>query len=981
MPSEMPNSMASSASSSYSLSGSLLSAYFPRGEMERRLSAVVSASSDCSTPRRSGNGSVDLWETAAFFRRAGGGVTSWRDKMKLGGDGRRRAMTDEFDVAGGGVNKSTGGSYNLSGNSSVTSLMMMALEGGGVHSLSHKPSCVGGRISRSSVRIDLDTQSIFSEVSSVQPFMPVADAAEEAFEQVGCYWEGGGGSDDTTKSSTATSLSRMSRMKSVCFSDELRQSVAGTVGEKKRPDYDSSSSRCSDDAELGRLCTLPSIPGSMTSQSAASYTPRVTTLTANNRWISRGSSVESGGQPGDFEDDLVAVMSVDSMVNLSEYEEAEEDRLRRMLWRRKREGGQSFGSVRSRGNSSRVLWRWSEPTDSRGRRIMGPELHGGDIVLVTGATSFLGCHLVMALLDRGVCVRAVTRRLLSCPKSSPFSARHRDSLEVTEGGEWLMRLHPNAGRQLQVVEGDVYGGEEEWRQLFDGCRYMVWACSRTWPTAVNDKRRGGTGLETTGEESENEVDEVPTEGSADGSVKAAHNVFGWGAKYGVTRAVIMSTISEYSRGAVRQPGKPTPEDESDKRQETCPRSSSQEEAPTSVSIVDHLLYDVATQVDDDKSGDASVEGEEKRRGGVKLLVDATTNLSERTAENAVFQQQTLTEMAAWDVARKYTSMELVSVCSGWVFGSVLLQRHCKCMSLQVIEGLLLGRWPRLPVYGYPPVDVRDVAVAGVLGLILPTEQVAGQRLLVGAHETISLSQVGCILKIEFGEFGFEPNTSETTTSSMVVAETMEASSDADGTLISPQGGSGSECSSLSSGKSLINPCNEEMSRTRTDLWWYWNHERFGRLVKVDLSWSKSVLGIEYRPVAKAIVDSVMSMMALRILPQRRVPDDLIEFALFYQMGYRLSDRQRQRCSYSQRGSIDVPTLILQQGLRETTSERIEGGEEAVRQGFVRGPLGTRLRQKVMTRGGEDVIWARDTNCRDSGRNNCLWPQVTDDLFF
>eukprot|EP00922_Rhytidocystis_sp_ex-Travisia-forbesii_P024650 GHVS01036183.1.p1 GENE.GHVS01036183.1~~GHVS01036183.1.p1 ORF type:complete len:980 (-),score=121.89 GHVS01036183.1:1718-4657(-) len=972
--------------------------------------AVERASSVCSapTPRRS-----DLrWEgcsprrstcamacarsrTVDFRGVAGLGGTKWRDEVE--GDGRRRALSDEFDVAGGGGNETVGGAYSLSGSSSVTSLMMMALEGGGVHSLSSKVFPAAGK-NRALMRADHDTCSIRSVASCPdQAFSTVGniEGGEETY-NTAMSCQGGGGETTKSHSRVSTVLSRISRMKSVAFRDVLYPMEA-TAREKKKPhvEYDresqlSFSRNSSDDLLVETLLyKRHSTPYGLICQSSLTPSPRNTIATCS-------SEVERDG-------DLMRMMSsVDSFGRASlsdgdeEQKEAEEDRQRRMLWRRKRDGGTSrvdgsFASLRSRTYSSRVPWRWSESPEhdgSRGRKMMGRELQG-DIVLVTGATSFLGCHLVMALLDRGVCVRAVTRRLLSCSKSPLGSVRRRESREVTEGGEWLMRVHPNAGRQLQVVEGDVYGGEDEWRQLFDGCRYMVWACARVSPTAANGQRQG-EGLDTT--ESEDElVDEEDTEESVHDSIKGAHNVFGWGAKYGVTRAVIMSTISEYSRGCrVLRHKCRAARDESDDRQ-ACPNAES-----ASGSMFDKLLRDALWGGDGGKSGDGmglairrdqgeaideSLEEQGEGKGTRASCFVDDNHWSDPTAENAVFRQRTLTEMAAWDVARKCPSMELVSVCSGWVFGSVLLQRHCKCMSLQVIEGLLLGRWPRLPVYGYPPVDVRDVAVAGVLGLILPTEQVAGQRLLVGAHETISLSQVGCILKIEFGEFGFEPNTSETTTSSMVVAETMEASSDADGTLISPQGGSGSECSSLSSGKSLINPCNEEMSRTRTDLWWYWNHERFGRLVKVDLSWSKSVLGIEYRPVAKAIVDSVMSMMALRILPQRRVPDDLIEFALFYQMGYRLSDRQRQRCSYSQRGSIDVPTLILQQGLRETTSERIEGGEEAVRQGFVRGPLGTRLRQKVMTRGGEDVIWARDTNCRDSGRNNCLWPQVTDDLFF
>eukprot|EP00922_Rhytidocystis_sp_ex-Travisia-forbesii_P024639 GHVS01036171.1.p1 GENE.GHVS01036171.1~~GHVS01036171.1.p1 ORF type:complete len:970 (-),score=160.15 GHVS01036171.1:1929-4838(-) len=903
---------------------------------------------------------------------------SEREEMDWGGR-RGRANSDEFDVAGGGGIKKVGGSYRLRGTNSVTSLMMMALGRGCSRSISSNGSGLRHRSRHfrhsESDSFSFNGKSPSSRISD-RPFLSEEhEVCEEAYDA----------GSETGKNSGRASiwLSRAASRKSVAFDDDVFPSD---------PFHH----------------MIPSVPLGSTDVSCLQASQR-TMRSSDTR-----SSMDSGGSM-QCQDELMLMMSLgSSSVGHSsrcfseggeeDREESEEDRQRRMMWRRKREGGSwrgsgSFAGLRNRWNNSGVSWRWSEPPmdgGSRGRRMVGPELKG-DIVLVTGATSFLGCHLVMALLDRGVCVRAVTRRLLSSPRSSSGSGRHHDSREVVEGGECLMRIHPNAGKQLQIIEGDVYACEEEWKQLFDGCRYMVWACVDTKPTADYAKRPAGEGKGAEESDGREEMEEGVAR-----SVMAVRNVFGWAAKYGVTRSVIMSNISESSGGcrAVRSKGK-RPEDEDRDKLEAWQRKSMRREDSMSYGVFALLLDDAVAMVTSERncgdaqsrgsrmssmgSGDESMgEEQDGERERISGLADDHM-CAHYGAENAMFRQRALTELAAWDVSRKCPTMELVSVCSGWLFGSLLLQRHSQCMSVQLIEGLLLGRWPFLPVYGCPPVDVRDVAVAGVLGLILPAEKVVGKRLLIGAHETMSLSQVGYILKIEFEEFGFEPSISEGST---IVAETMAALMDTARNMF----GGERTVSDLSERDGQSSPSSPSLrcdsrSRERTEHWWYWNEEGFGRLVQADLSKSNGLLGIGYRPVAKAIVDSVMSMMALRILPQRHVPDDLIEYALFYQMGYRVSDPQTEHQALSRPASIASPIARV-----EREPQHNPDGEEAVREESVAcdaserrvlraAGTGTRLREKVMTRGGEDVTWARHTDSRE--RNNTsqhVFGQFIDGLF-
>jgi dihydroflavonol-4-reductase len=92
------------------------------------------------------------------------------------------------------------------------------------------------------------------------------------------------------------------------------------------------------------------------------------------------------------------------------------------------------------------------------------------------------------------------------------------------------------------------------------------------------------------------------------------------------------------------------------------------------------------------------------------------------------RSKTLAERAAWNFVREEApGMRLTTINPAFVLGPPL-DRHYGT-SLKVIERLLRGRDPMLPRFGFPTVDVRDIALMHMRALERPAA--AGQRYIGG----------------------------------------------------------------------------------------------------------------------------------------------------------------------------------------------------------------------------------------------------------
>ncbi len=95
----------------------------------------------------------------------------------------------------------------------------------------------------------------------------------------------------------------------------------------------------------------------------------------------------------------------------------------------------------------------------------------------------------------------------------------------------------------------------------------------------------------------------------------------------------------------------------------------------------------------------------------------------RADTSAYERSKTLAERAAWDWAAQGQPTELVTICPGAVLGPVLGADFSP--SLEIVKKLLDGAMPGLPRFGFPLVDVRDVADLHLRAMVAP--QAAGQR--------------------------------------------------------------------------------------------------------------------------------------------------------------------------------------------------------------------------------------------------------------
>lgn len=108
-----------------------------------------------------------------------------------------------------------------------------------------------------------------------------------------------------------------------------------------------------------------------------------------------------------------------------------------------------------------------------------------------------------------------------------------------------------------------------------------------------------------------------------------------------------------------------------------------------------------------------------------------------------YKSKTLAERAAWAFARE-NGLELVVVNPGMILGPILGAETGT--SVGVVQSLLKGRYPAMPDFSVPVVDVRDAAEAHVLAMTIP--QAAGERFII-AGEALSIKDIATVLKRDF----------------------------------------------------------------------------------------------------------------------------------------------------------------------------------------------------------------------------------------
>jgi dihydroflavonol-4-reductase len=119
-----------------------------------------------------------------------------------------------------------------------------------------------------------------------------------------------------------------------------------------------------------------------------------------------------------------------------------------------------------------------------------------------------------------------------------------------------------------------------------------------------------------------------------------------------------------------------------------------------------------------------------------------TDEKNRKDSAAYERSKTIAERAAWDFMQcEGGALELTTVNPGAVLGPVLGQDYSA--SLEIVKLILQGALPACPRFGFPIVDVRDVADLHYRAMLAPNA--AGQR-FIAAGEFLWMADVAKVLK-------------------------------------------------------------------------------------------------------------------------------------------------------------------------------------------------------------------------------------------
>ncbi|WP_353231024.1 aldehyde reductase [Novosphingobium sp.] len=116
--------------------------------------------------------------------------------------------------------------------------------------------------------------------------------------------------------------------------------------------------------------------------------------------------------------------------------------------------------------------------------------------------------------------------------------------------------------------------------------------------------------------------------------------------------------------------------------------------------------------------------------------------TDRTDSSAYERSKMIAERAAWEwLQTEGGALELVTICPGAVLGPVLGQDFSA--SIDIVKKLLDGSLPGLPRFGWPLVDVRDIADLHLRALTAPVA--AGKR-YIGAGPFFWMSDIAQVLR-------------------------------------------------------------------------------------------------------------------------------------------------------------------------------------------------------------------------------------------
>lgn len=108
-----------------------------------------------------------------------------------------------------------------------------------------------------------------------------------------------------------------------------------------------------------------------------------------------------------------------------------------------------------------------------------------------------------------------------------------------------------------------------------------------------------------------------------------------------------------------------------------------------------------------------------------------------------YRSKTLAERAAWAYARE-SGLELVVINPSMILGPLLGGEVGT--SVGVVRNLLRGKYPAMPKFSVPIVDVRDVADAHLRAMTVA--DAAGERFLIGGA-ALSLADISAVLRRHF----------------------------------------------------------------------------------------------------------------------------------------------------------------------------------------------------------------------------------------
>ncbi|WP_438748853.1 NAD-dependent epimerase/dehydratase family protein [Pararhizobium sp. O133] len=110
---------------------------------------------------------------------------------------------------------------------------------------------------------------------------------------------------------------------------------------------------------------------------------------------------------------------------------------------------------------------------------------------------------------------------------------------------------------------------------------------------------------------------------------------------------------------------------------------------------------------------------------------------------AYYKSKTLAEQAAWVFARE-SGLQLTVINPSMILGPLLGGENGTSVGL--VRALLIGKYPALPDFRVPVVDVRDVADAHVRALQVP--EAIGERFII-AGETLSVKDIAMVLRRDY----------------------------------------------------------------------------------------------------------------------------------------------------------------------------------------------------------------------------------------